>query len=431
MRKQIKAFLLVVITGVLFTQNLYAQPLHFIAYGDTRRNIVTTEKPQVKHDAIARVIRDLNPAFILFSGDMVYYNEFDKFREVITRNYTGNKTIPLYPVIGNHEVAFDEKTDAFMQELLKKIGTINTSEDRSSPHPGLLNEIETLWKKLYKEIDSITEAKIKKRSRQVLCEEICDKLDTAYIAYLKELLCKTKNGQSWYSFIKEADGVKIKFIALNSSLPDDEEQFQWFLDELKQFRGPKIIFEHYPPYSIGHHGCTDLLNSKSRSARFRDRYTKIFNNTSHNIILVISGHEHNYQRIVRTDKTGAIQLPVYIVSGGGGAELTGQGECDISRIQMDGFQCLGLITAYHFVDVTAHIDDKKNLILKCKVLGLQCDLTRELSYDSSFERFLFLQLSSHRTRELMDDSTFERLFVKDRLEVIDDFTLNWQISMIP
>lgn len=407
-RKQIKVLLLLA-TVVLFSLKLYARPLHFIAYGDTRRDIKTTEKPQIKHDAIARVIRDLNPDFILFSGDMVYFSEFDKFREIITRNYGGDKAIPLYPAIGNHEVAFDEKTDALMKELLKKIGVVNKSEEQSPPHTGLLNEIEILRGKLYKEIGSITEATIKKRSRQVLCEEICDKLDAAYISYLKELLCKTTSGHSWYSFVKEADGVKIKFIALNSSLPDDEEQFRWFLDELNQFRGPKIVFEHYPPYSIGHHGCTDMLNSESRAARFRDRYTQIFNNASHNIILVISGHDHNYQRIVKTDKTGAIQLPVYIVSGGGGAELTDQGECDISRIPLDGFQCLGLITAYHFVDVTAHTDDKKNVILKCNVLGLRCDMTRKLP----------------------DDITFERLFIKDRLELIDDFTLNWQMSVVP
>lgn len=46
---------------------------------------------------------------------------------------------------------------------------------------------------------------------------------------------------------------------------------------------------------------------------------------------------------------------------------------------------------------------KKNLILKCKVLGLRCDLTKGLP----------------------DDDTFERLFAQDRLELIDDFILRW------
>ena len=58
------------------------------------------------------------------------------------------------------------------------------------------------------------------------------------------------------------------------------------------------------------------MDSKSKSGRFRDRYTNVFNNPIYNFVLVISGHEHNYQRICKTDQTGDIQLPVYIVSGG-------------------------------------------------------------------------------------------------------------------
>ena len=456
MRKQTKIFLLIInVIVILFlsSQALYARALHFIAYGDTRRDIKTREKPQVKHNAIARVIRERNPDFILFSGDMIYYDEFERFLEVITSNYAGSKMvtvhphlnlppppfspslrgtgggiqgdneysqplvggvrggdellhkmIPLYPVIGNHELIFGEKVDALIKDLFKKIGVVNKSKEQVSSQSGLLNDIEILKGKLYQEIDSIAEAKIKTRSRRVLCEEICGKLDPAYISYLKEVLCETKDGRSWYSFVKEADGLKIKFIALNSSLPDDEEQFQWFLNELKQFSGPKIIFEHYPPYSIGFHGCLDLMDSKSKAARFRDRYTKVFNNPIYNIVLVISGHEHNYQRICKTDQTGSIQLPVYIVSGGGGADLTGHAACDTSQIPMNGFRCLGLITAYQFIDIVADTDDKNNLTLKCKVLGLRCDLTKGLP----------------------DDDAFERQFINDRLELIDDFTLKWQ-----
>ncbi|MBI4221220.1 MAG: metallophosphoesterase [Planctomycetes bacterium] len=408
MRKQTKKFLLIInVIVILFlsSQTLYARDLHFIAYGDTRRDMKTREKPQIKHHAIARVIREKNPDFILFSGDMIYYDEFERFLEVITSNYAGSKTIPLYPVIGNHELIFGEMVDAIIKDLLEKIGIINEPKEQVPSQSSLLSNIETLKRKLYQEIESIAEAKIKTRSRQVLCEEICGKLDPAYISYLKEALCDTKDGQSWYSFVNEADGLKIKFIALNSSLPDDEDQFQWFLNELKQFSGPKIIFEHYPPYSTGFHGCLDLMDNKSKASRFRDRYAKIFNNAANNIVLVISGHEHNYQRICRTDQTGSIQqLPVYIVSGGGGAELTGHAACDASQIPMNGFRCLGLITAYQFIDIVADTDDKKNLTLTCKVLGLRCDLTEGLP----------------------DDDTFERQFVKDRLEVIDNFTLSWE-----
>lgn len=408
MQKQAKIFLRITmfLFVILFlsSQSLYARALHFIAYGDTRRDMKTREKPQTKHNAIAAVIRGKNPDFVLFSGDMIWYDEFERFLEVITNNYTGSKMIPLYPVIGNHELTFGEKVDALIKDLVEKIGVVNKSKGQTSSQPELLNDIETLKRNLYQAIESIPDAKIKTRSRRVLCEEICGKLDPAYISYLKEVLCETKDGQSWYSFVKEADGLKIKFIALNSSLPDDEEQFQWFLNELWQFSGPKIIFEHYPPYSTGFHGCLDLMNSKSKASRFRDRYTKVFNNPIYNIVLVISGHEHNYQRICRTDQTGSMQLPVYIVSGGGGAELTGPAACDTSQIPMDGFRCLGLITAYQFMDVVADTDDKNNLTLTCKVLGLRCDLTKGLP----------------------DDDAFERQFVNDRLEVIDNFTLSWQ-----
>ena len=189
MRKQTKIFLLiinVIIVFFLFSQELYARALHFIAYGDTRRDIKTREKPQIKHNAIAKVIWERNPDFILFSGDMVYCDEFERFLEVITNNYAGSKmvtvhphlnfppppfspsvrgtrggiqgdneyspplvggvrgggellhkTIPLYPVIGNHELIFGEKVDAIIKDLLEKIGVVNKSKERSSSQPEL------------------------------------------------------------------------------------------------------------------------------------------------------------------------------------------------------------------------------------------------------------------------------------------------------
>ncbi|HHT9130391.1 MAG TPA: metallophosphoesterase, partial [Candidatus Brocadiaceae bacterium] len=63
-----------------------------------------------------------------------------------------------------------------------------------------------------------------------------------------------------------------------------------------------------------------------------------------------------------------------------------------------------LITAYQFVDIIADTGDKNNLVLKCKVLGLRFDLAEGVP----------------------DDNTVEKQFVKDRLELIDNFTLNWQ-----
>src|SRR3989338_10063668 len=103
MQKQAKIFLRITmflfVVLFLFSQELYASALHFIAYGDTRRDIKTREKPQVKHNAIAAVIRERNPDFILFSGDMVYCDEFERFLEVITNNYAVSKMITVHPHI--------------------------------------------------------------------------------------------------------------------------------------------------------------------------------------------------------------------------------------------------------------------------------------------------------------------------------------------
>ncbi len=404
MRKQIKTFLFainIVVVFFVFSHRLYARALHFIVYGDTRQDILTMEEPQRKHNAIAKVIREMNPEFILFTGDMIYYKEYNSFLKVISDNYVGDKAIPLYPSIGNHELIFGKEADAIIKEILKKAGVENKPKGQTASCSGFSKDVESLKRRLKQTVESIPEEKVKTRSWEVLHERFKDKLDPAYTAYLNEVLSGASEGQTWYSFVKEINGLKIKFIVLNSSLPGDREQYEWFSDELKQFSGPKIVFEHYPVYSIGYHGCKDLLNEESKASRFRDRYAKIFNNAANNIVLVISGHEHNYQRFYKTNKNGGMQIPVYVVSGGGGAELKGMADCDVSEIPLDGFHYLGLITAYNFVDIVADTDDKKDLILKCKAIGLRYDITGGLP----------------------SDDTVEKEFVKDNMELIDNFTV--------
>lgn len=410
MRKQTHVTFLIInflLLFCIFSRDLYAKTLHFIAYGDSRGDIKVIGKPQVKHNTIAKAIRSMDPDFILFSGDMVYYNEFEKFLEVITNNYTGDTTIPLYPAIGNHELMFSERVDELVKAMLRKMGIADKPKEESDSLPSDSSDdgtLEKVWKRLLEEINSLVESRIKTRSREVLCEEIRDKLPPSYSSYLKEVLKDTAEDQSWYSFIRETNGLEIKFLILNSSLPDDEEQFQWFLNELKQFSGPKIILEHYPPYSLGIHSCADLIDKESRASRFRDRYVRFFNDSANNVLLIINGHEHNYQRICRIHTTGGVQLPIYIISGGGGAPLAGMGECNTSQIPFDGFQCVEFITAYHFVDIIVRTDNNNKVILQGKVFGLRYDLAKGLP----------------------DDSAFERQFVKERLELIDDFTLHWQ-----
>lgn len=387
----------------VFSQNIYAGVLHFIAYGDTRQDIRTMRKPQAKHNAIAHVIREMEPDLVLFSGDMVYYNEFERFLEIIEQNYAKDKIIPFYPAIGNHELILPERVNIVINKILKAVEEKEQSSLSASPAMSN-NNIEELWAKLAKEMCSATESEIKAKSYQVLHKEILDKLDPAYSSYLKTALDEASREQSWYSFFREANGLPLKFIVLNSSLPDDEEQFQWFLNELKQFSGPKIILDHYPPYSIGTHGCKHLLDSNSLESRFRDRYTRFFNDASHNVVLIINGHDHNYQKFCRASVAGDVQLPVYIISGGGGANLGGKGECDISQIPLGNFRCAEFVSAYHFLDVIVDTDEKNRVIFTCKVLGRRYDTTQDMP----------------------DDATFKKDFVKDRLELVDDFTLHWQ-----
>ena len=407
MWKKRKIFALIINVSVVFlflSQSLCAGSLHFIAYGDTRCEINTMEKPQVKHNAIAKVIREMSPDFILFTGDMVYYNEFGKFIEVINKNFLTDKALPVYPVIGNHELIFGERLDKLIKAIRKNIDLLNMPQEDAVFATSINSDIRSLQNIYYMEVDSIDETELKKRSRHVLIKEFKEKLPPAYSAYMEDVLKNSTEGQSWYSFIKEINGLEIKFIALNSSLPGDDEQFRWFIDELIQFNGPKIIFEHYPPYSTGFHGCNDLLRKDSKASRFRDRYTKVYNDPLNDILLIICGHEHNYQRIYRIGKAGRMQLPVYIISGGGGAEIAGPCDCDVTQIPFDDFVGSGITTAYNFVDISVDYTNDRTLVLNCKVLGLRCDVSEGLP----------------------TDDIFEKQFVKDRLELIDNFTLNWR-----
>ncbi|MGQ3684664.1 MAG: metallophosphoesterase family protein [Candidatus Loosdrechtia sp.] len=408
MLKKTKIFLLIyslLIGFFLFPQLIYAGGLHFIAYGDTRQNIQTMEKPQRKHDAIAKVISQMEPDFVLFSGDMIYYNEFDRFLEIIARNYAGEKMIPLYPAIGNHEIIVTEKVDSLIREIMEIIQKEEIHLSAATMENMLTaSKLKDLWLKLSEEIASMKESQIKTRSHQVLHKEFKDRLDPAYTSYLNEVLDDGANGRSWYSFLRKVNGLNIKFIVLNSLLPDDEEQLQWFLEELKHFGGPKVVLQHYPPYSIGNYGYKSLTDKQSWEYRFRERYTRFFNDVSNNIVLIMSGHDHNYQRIGRVDESGNVQIPVYVITGGGGADLSGTGEYNISEISFDGFRCMEFSTAYHFLDIIADTDDKNNILLECKVFGLRYDITKGLPCDD----------------------TFVREFEKDHLELIDQFMIRCQ-----
>jgi Calcineurin-like phosphoesterase len=88
-------------------------PFRFVAYGDTRfhdPHDTEAANPQVR-TALVRAIADANPAFICFTGDIVYngydtddWRVFDKETSIWRE-----ENIPVYPALGNHDLHGAEK----------------------------------------------------------------------------------------------------------------------------------------------------------------------------------------------------------------------------------------------------------------------------------------------------------------------------------
>jgi hypothetical protein len=106
------------------------------------------------------------------------------------------------------------------------------------------------------------------------------------------------NGDEYYKFKKG----KVSFYALNSNYMD-RKQLKWLEDELSKDNSEwKICFLHHPPYSSGKKHGSDM--------QLREVVEPIFFN--HGVSLVLTGHEHFYERI--KPQKGIH----YIISGAGG-----------------------------------------------------------------------------------------------------------------
>jgi len=88
-------------------------PFHFVAYGDTRFHDpkdTDAANPGVRV-ALVQAIADANPAFVCFTGDIVY-NGYDTNDWKVWDSETGiwrDKHIPVYPSLGNHDLHGDQK----------------------------------------------------------------------------------------------------------------------------------------------------------------------------------------------------------------------------------------------------------------------------------------------------------------------------------
>ena len=93
------------------------------------------------------------------------------------------------------------------------------------------------------------------------------------------------NGKNYYSF--KPDKSSVRFFALDSNYVDDK-QMDWLDKELAASGSDwKIAFFHHPLYSSGEtHGSADLQ---------REKLEPVF--VKHGVNVVLSGHEHFYERI--------------------------------------------------------------------------------------------------------------------------------------
>ena len=112
--------------------------------------------------------------------------------------------------------------------------------------------------------------------------------------------------ERFYSF----DYSNIMIIVLDSTVPIEkgDRQYRFLEEELDRYESSSkdhlFVAVHHPPYSSGHHGDYSMLKESVLPLIEK-----------HNVVAVMSGHEHNYER------TRPITGIVYIVTGGGGSPL--------------------------------------------------------------------------------------------------------------
>ncbi len=106
--------------------------------------------------------------------------------------------------------------------------------------------------------------------------------------------------ERYYSF----DWGPIHFVAIDTTLPNTT-QLEWLEQDLSSTKQRWVIaYGHHPSY-------TNSLRGPQKGVR--RAFAKIF--TEHHVDLVLTGHEHQYERF-------RIAGVNYIVSGGGGGQLT-------------------------------------------------------------------------------------------------------------
>jgi 3',5'-cyclic AMP phosphodiesterase CpdA len=98
----------------------------------------------------------------------------------------------------------------------------------------------------------------------------------------------------------------VRFLFLDGNRPGDEAQKRWLAEQLAAPAPPlfTVAVFHQPVFSCGLHGRTPAVI---------EHWYPLLN--SGQVSLVLTGHDHEYQRFLSAEGT------TYIVTGGGGREL--------------------------------------------------------------------------------------------------------------
>jgi hypothetical protein len=98
----------------------------------------------------------------------------------------------------------------------------------------------------------------------------------------------------------------VRFLLLDANRPGDPAQKQWLAEQLADPAPPlfTVAAFHQPVFSCGPHG---------RTATVIEHWYPMLN--SGNVTLVLTGHDHDYERYLTAEGT------TFIVTGGGGREL--------------------------------------------------------------------------------------------------------------
>lgn len=179
----------------------------------------------------------------------------------------------------------------------------------------------------------------------------------------KDEIDKIKNCKTYYSFkLPNRHDPKVKIIILdsNKNMIDNEQQKNWFLEELKKpFDGPVIVACHHPIFFD--------------EGWFKEEISSDWKTPPH---LVLTGHYHDYERISRRKKEK--EAPVYIISGSGGARLEkGKAHCidDDRGIKPQVFEKM-----YNYTRITIAGENIEVKVYGCKKMKNKLELIDKIDF---------------------------------------------------